>query len=332
MRNAGYADFIAGEGAVLPSDLFPGGGPTALAEFFGDHIVVNGKLWPKADVEPRNYRMRLLNGSDSRFYALRFRVAASPNSTDLNGASSPIPFWVIGSDQGLAASATQVDTLLINPSERYDIVFDFSQVPAGSRIIMDNIAGDAPFGGDLIGDPGFNVADLFANRQTDRIMAFDVTRPLSRVPDRFSPAAINHYAGNNRPVDNVRKLALFEGKDEFGRLPRISHRVTTATAQCGALTGVHSVGRLDVVSTTPARPSVANASHHTTLSGLATRPCEKFGLSVCTGARLDAGSRHGYDFRSHRGDLHFDGGIDRRRGIAQITGLDRATLCAVLLP
>ncbi len=213
-----YADFIAGEGAVLPSDLFPGGGPTALAEFFGDHIVVNGKLWPKADVEPRNYRMRLLNGSDSRFYALRFRVAASPNSTDLNGASSPIPFWVIGSDQGLAASATQVDTLLINPSERYDIVFDFSQVPAGSRIIMDNIAGDAPFGGDLIGDPGFNVADLFANRQTDRIMAFDVTRPLSRVPDRFSPAAINHYAGNNRPVDNVRKLALFEGKDEFGRL------------------------------------------------------------------------------------------------------------------
>ncbi len=62
-------------------------------------------------------------------------------------------------------------------------------------------------------------------------------------------------------------------------LARISHRVTTATAQCGALTGVHSVGRLDVVSTTPARPSVANAGHHTTLSGLATRPCEKSGLA-----------------------------------------------------
>ena len=60
--------------------------------------------------------------------------------------------------------------------------------------------------------------------------------------------------------------------------PAISHWLTTATAQCGALTGVHSVGLLDVVSTTPARPSVANASHHTTLSGLATRPCEKCGL------------------------------------------------------
>lgn len=35
-------------------------GPTALAEFFGDHMVVNGKVWPKMDVEPRNYRLRLL--------------------------------------------------------------------------------------------------------------------------------------------------------------------------------------------------------------------------------------------------------------------------------
>jgi FtsP/CotA-like multicopper oxidase with cupredoxin domain len=35
-------------------------GPTALAEFFGDHMVVNGKVWPKTDVEPRNYRLRLL--------------------------------------------------------------------------------------------------------------------------------------------------------------------------------------------------------------------------------------------------------------------------------
>ena len=61
-------------------------------------------------------------------------------------------------------------------------------------------------------------------------------------------------------------------------LARISHRITTAAAQCGALTGVHSVGLLDVVLTTPARPLVANASHHTTLSGLATRPCEKSGL------------------------------------------------------
>jgi FtsP/CotA-like multicopper oxidase with cupredoxin domain len=62
-----YDDFITGEDAVLPTDIFPGGGPTGLAEFFGDHMVVNGKIWPKMDVEPRNYRLRFLNGCDSRF-------------------------------------------------------------------------------------------------------------------------------------------------------------------------------------------------------------------------------------------------------------------------
>ncbi len=61
-----YADFIDGEGAILPARHFPDGGPTALAEFFGDHMVVNGIAWPKEDVEPRHYRMHLLNGCDIR--------------------------------------------------------------------------------------------------------------------------------------------------------------------------------------------------------------------------------------------------------------------------
>ncbi len=212
-----YNDFITGEGAVLPPDLFPGGGPSALAEFFGDHIVVNGIIWPKADVEPRNYRMHLLNGTDSRFMVVRFR-AVSRGATDLSNAGAPIPFYVIGSDQGLAGKAMQTDTLIFEPGSRYDIVFDFSD-PAlkGKRVIMENIGGDAPFGGafgdDL--DPG----DVFKNRQTDRIMAFDVVKPFKRwIRDRFDPNAINQYGGNSAPVNRIRKVALFEGKDEFGRL------------------------------------------------------------------------------------------------------------------
>ena len=39
-----YKDFITDEGAELPPEIFPGGGPTALAEFFGDHMVVNGLI------------------------------------------------------------------------------------------------------------------------------------------------------------------------------------------------------------------------------------------------------------------------------------------------
>jgi spore coat protein A len=209
-----YADFITGEGAILPPDIFPDGGPTALAEFFGDHMLVNGMIWPYEPVRPRNYRLRLLNGCDSRFLAIRFR-AVPAGAIDLANAGAPIPFWVIGSDQGLGFKATDVDTLLIGPGERYDVVFDFKNLQ-GMRIIMENIGGDAPFGGALVG-PGFPAADLFPNRQTDRIMAFDVM-DIPNEMDAFDPKAINVYQKNKDQPDRIRKVALFEGMDEFGRL------------------------------------------------------------------------------------------------------------------
>jgi len=210
-----YDDFITGEGAILPPALFPTGGPTALAEFFGDHMVVNGKIWPKANVEPRNYRMRLLNGCDSRFLVTQF-VAVAPGVTDPNdiSASAPLPFWVIGSDQGLGTPG-QTDTLVIEPGGRYDIVFDFGAALDGMRVIMKNVGGDAPFGGAFGTD--LSPADLFPDRQTDRIMAFDVVVPSSNVPDAFDPGNLPDYGGVANGY-TTRRVALFEGTDEFGRL------------------------------------------------------------------------------------------------------------------
>ena len=145
-----WDDFITGEGATPPIP----GGPSALAEFFGDHMVVNGKIWPKTDVEPRNYRVRLLNGTDSRFMVVRLR-AVPAGDTDLSNAGVPIPFYVIGSDQGLAGAAMQMDTLVFEPGSRYDLDRRLSPIAAlaGKRvIIMENIGGDSPFGGDFGGD------------------------------------------------------------------------------------------------------------------------------------------------------------------------------------
>jgi spore coat protein A len=210
-----YEDFITGEGAELPPELFPDGGPTALAEFFGDHMVVNGLIWPKEDVEPRNYRLRLLNGTDSRFMVVRFR-AVDADATDLDNAGAPIPFHVIGSDQGLAGAAMQMDTLVFEPGSRYDVVFDFKGLQ-GQRIIMENIGGDSPFGGDF-GD-ALADEDFFENRQTNKIMAFDVA-DIGDITDGFLPSNISSYGGNTVPNGKVttREVALFEGTDEFGRL------------------------------------------------------------------------------------------------------------------
>jgi FtsP/CotA-like multicopper oxidase with cupredoxin domain len=147
---------------------------------------------------------------------IRFRAVPS-GATDLFMAGAPMPFYVIGSDQGLASDASMTDTLVFEPGGRYDIVFDFSQVPMNSRVIMENIGGDAPFGGDF-GDE-LEHEDLFPYRQTDRIMAFDVVLPLDELmPNWFDPSVVAHFGGNTNAVDHTRKVALFEGKDEFGRL------------------------------------------------------------------------------------------------------------------
>jgi FtsP/CotA-like multicopper oxidase with cupredoxin domain len=218
-----YDDFITGEGAILPPDLFPGGGPTALAEFFGDHMLVNGKIWPKMEVEPRNYRLRFLNGCDSRFLVVQF-FEVPPGATDFSAAIQQLDFTVIGSDQGLASSPTTVNTLLIETGSRYDIIFDFKTVNSGNRVIMKNIGGDEPFGGDIPGPQVFG--------ETDRIMAFDVVLSLDTAVPDVSPTGINFGPVVPTPT-RLRKVALFEGKDEFGRLQPLLGTAEPATDYAG---------------------------------------------------------------------------------------------------
>jgi len=218
-----YADFITGEGAILPPDIFPGGGPTGLAEFFGDHMVVNGMIWPKMNVEPRNYRLRFLNGCDSRFLALQF-FEVPAGATDFTSATGPLPFSVVGSDQGLASSPTTLTTLLSETGSRYDVIFDFKTATPGNRVIVKNIAGDEPFGGDIPGPQMFG--------ETDRIMAFDVVLPLDTAVPDVSPKGIN-FGPVIPPATRLRKVALFEGTDEFGRLQPLLGTAEPATDFAG---------------------------------------------------------------------------------------------------
>jgi spore coat protein A, manganese oxidase len=82
-------------------------------EVFGNAILVNGKLLPYLEVEPRRYRFRVLNGSNARIYHLSFADGA--------------PFHQIGTDQGLLPAPVQLTMLEIAPGERADLIIDFSQ-------------------------------------------------------------------------------------------------------------------------------------------------------------------------------------------------------------
>jgi spore coat protein A len=94
-------------------------------ELFGDAILVNGKLFPYLEVEPRKYRFRVLNASNARFYHLSFA----------NG----LGFQQIGTDQGLLPAPVPIKTVRLAPGERADVVVDFSD-SRGEQIVMKNDA------------------------------------------------------------------------------------------------------------------------------------------------------------------------------------------------
>lgn len=133
-------------------------------EFFGDTPVVNGQAFPYLDVKPRRYRLRLLNGSQSRFYNLWF-----------DNAGKSLPFMVIGSDGGLLPSPAPKDKLLLAPAERADVIIDFSSLPENTVITLRNDA-PAPY-------------PLGGARALPEIMQFRV-RQADPTDDQSAPAAL----------------------------------------------------------------------------------------------------------------------------------------------
>jgi spore coat protein A len=93
-------------------------------EYAGNAVLINGKLLPYLNVQPRKYRFRILNASNARFFFLSLG----------NGQ----PFQQIGSDQGLLPAPVAVSRLDVAPGERADVVIDFAE-HAGKNILLNNV-------------------------------------------------------------------------------------------------------------------------------------------------------------------------------------------------
>ncbi len=97
-------------------------GATWIGEYFGDTMLINGKVWPFLDVEPRMYRFRILNGCNARILSL-----------NVGGPS----LWQIGAEGGLFDVPVPVKQLVLAPAERADVLIDFTRF-AGSTLVMKN--------------------------------------------------------------------------------------------------------------------------------------------------------------------------------------------------
>ncbi len=165
-----------------PATPVPGVFPSIVPVFLGNTILVNGKVWPYHPVEPRKYRFRMVNGSNSRTYTLSLSTEQS--------------FYQIGTDGGLLGKPVEIRTLTLAPAERADIIIDFSAF-TGQNILLKN-------------------ADT--NLHTSQVMQFRVVLPLkgkdtSKIPDVLYP--VEHI--NEALVSKVRNLTLSGTTDMYNR-------------------------------------------------------------------------------------------------------------------
>jgi bilirubin oxidase len=204
---AGVLDipFIPQDAVGGTSDASPIWNP----EFFGNAMVVNGKTWPALEVERMRYRLRFLNGSDSRFLILKM-VTGDPTARP---AASALPIWQIGNEGGFLRAPVRLETLLIGPAERADVIVDFSRLPVGTELYLINEGPDEPFGGGVPGED-FPFADPGT---TGQVMKFNVVRARTfdlSLPPQLLPLP---HVVDLGPASNVRKLSLneFDSKTVF---------------------------------------------------------------------------------------------------------------------
>lgn len=189
-------------------------------EFFGTTIVVNGRTWPSLTVEPRRYRFRILNASNTRVLILK--IVANPLAA--RPAPPAVPLWVIGADGGFLPAPVALGSLTVAVAERADVVVDLTGVAAGTRLYLINEGPDEPFGG---GEPGTDFAPADPNT-TGQVMRL-VVGPLAG-PDRSTPPAQLRLPARGRlgAATRTRRLSLNEMENAQFEAPTMGMLGTVA--------------------------------------------------------------------------------------------------------
>ncbi|MEI8239055.1 MAG: multicopper oxidase domain-containing protein [Actinomycetota bacterium] len=175
---------------------------SAIPEMFGDTMLVNGVVHPRVTLEPRRYRLRVLNATQARFLNLQlYQVGTGRTGAVVADFSKPGPdYLVLGTEGGFLAravrtsSGTQLNvtvdpvtgdrsvdpanpggSLITGPAERWDLIVDFSNFAGKSLVLFNDTP--APFpGGDSVNDgaldkdPGGNTVLI-----NQLLMRIDVT-------------------------------------------------------------------------------------------------------------------------------------------------------------
>jgi FtsP/CotA-like multicopper oxidase with cupredoxin domain len=150
-----------------------------MSGYLGQYILINGKYAPYHKVASRWYRLRVLNGSTARVYNLALS----------NGNA----FYVIGSDGGLLASPENVNSLLLAPGERADILVDFSTYAVGTEIFLQSNS----FNGGVQGGQTFKMMKFIVDRQeTDSFTVPSLLSVINEIAESTATKTRNFSIGS----------------------------------------------------------------------------------------------------------------------------------------
>jgi FtsP/CotA-like multicopper oxidase with cupredoxin domain len=102
------------------------GDMSSMMGFLGQKIFVNGKPNFTLAAATRIYRLRILNGSNSRIYKLAW--------------SNGEPLTVIGTDGSFLTKPVERKYVMLAPGERIDLWADFSRLKVGTEVSLNSLA------------------------------------------------------------------------------------------------------------------------------------------------------------------------------------------------
>ena len=160
--------------------------------FLGDAVFVNNTPEAWLSVDRGLYRLRLLNGSNARVLRL--------------GLESELPFKLIANDAGLLPEPVEVETIMLAPGQRAEILLDFSNYAVGdtARLVshpFDAGGGHGGHGGG--GDMGGHIPPQGSELE---VLTFYVDRAGGhggRVPSQLSRVRLYE-------PEHARRMRVFE--------------------------------------------------------------------------------------------------------------------------
>ena len=169
--------------------------PNMLWGYLGNRILVNGTPNAVMSLEPRAYRLRILNGSNARTYKLAW--------------SNGTPLKVIGTDGGLLPAAVSKSYVMLMPGERVDVWADFSSL-ARKQVVLRSLSfnaggmmgGGGGMGGGGMGGGGMGGGGMMGSTLTNgaafNILTVNVGRKATVTPalGPLPPLSVEYNAGN----------------------------------------------------------------------------------------------------------------------------------------